>query len=156
MRVLGHMSSLTSPSPVLMRSESRLSKMVRWLALLLLCSAYLQGALCKLFDLQSARTEMVHFGLEPPLAFALVVIVFELVASFMILSGRGRWIGALALAAFTFAANFFANAFWTMPPPGNMMAANGFFEHLGLVGGFTYVALNDLRDRPVSRRKLSV
>ncbi|TCV93426.1 putative membrane protein YphA (DoxX/SURF4 family) [Luteibacter rhizovicinus] len=122
-----------------------LARGARWIARLLLCSAYLQGAICKLFDLTSAQAEMTHFGLSPPLPFALAVIAFELVASLMTLSGRGRWLGALALAAFTFAANFMANPFWTMAPPGNMMAANGFFEHLGLVGGFLWVALDDAR-----------
>jgi uncharacterized membrane protein YphA (DoxX/SURF4 family) len=136
---LGPVSGL-GPVPL-----SRRYAVLRWGALALLCSAYLQGALCKLLDLASARAEMVHFGLRPPMAFALAVIAFELIASAMVLSGRGRWLGALALAGFTFVANFLANPFWSMPAPASMMAANGFFEHLGLVGGFVLVALLDRR-----------
>ena len=35
---------------------------VRWLALLALCAAYLQGGLNKAFDFAAAIAEMQHFG----------------------------------------------------------------------------------------------
>jgi uncharacterized membrane protein YphA (DoxX/SURF4 family) len=56
-------------------------------------------------------------------------------------------LGALALAGFTLFATFVANRFWEMAPPERFMAANSFFEHLGLVGGFLLVAWYDLRER---------
>lgn len=62
----------------------------------------------------------------------------------MILSGRLRWLGALWLAGFTAVATVGANRFWELPMPDRQMAANGFFEHLGLVGGFLLVAWYDL------------
>jgi uncharacterized membrane protein YphA (DoxX/SURF4 family) len=65
----------------------------------------------------------------------------------MILAGIYRCIGALALAAFTLMATLVANRFWQMAPPERFMAANGFFEHLGLVGGFPLVAWHDTRER---------
>jgi uncharacterized membrane protein YphA (DoxX/SURF4 family) len=34
-----------------------------------------------------------------------------------------------------------------MEPPARFMIENGFFEHLGLVGGFLLVAWLDLRQR---------
>jgi uncharacterized membrane protein YphA (DoxX/SURF4 family) len=116
---------------------------LRWIALLLLVSAYLQGGLDKAFDFAAAVGEMHHFGLEPAAPLALAVIVLELGASLLILSGRLRWLGALALAAFTLAATFVANRFWSAPPAERFMLENGFFEHLGLVGGFLLVAWND-------------
>ncbi len=74
---------------------------VRWLALLALCAAYLQGGLTKALDFPVAIAEMNHFGLAPAAPMAALVIALELGASAMILTGFGRWLGALALAAFT-------------------------------------------------------
>jgi uncharacterized membrane protein YphA (DoxX/SURF4 family) len=124
-----------------------LSRGTRWFALLLLCSAFLQGAIDKSMDFPSAVAEMKHFGLAPSAPLAVAVIVLEFGASLMILLGRGRWLAALALAAFTFAATFLANRFWELEPPARIVAANGFFEHLGLVGAFILVAWNDLAER---------
>lgn len=117
---------------------------VRALALLALCGAYLQGGINKALDFDAAMAEMAHFGLAPEAPFAVAVIVLELGASAMILSGRMRWLGALALAAFTAMAAFLANRFWGMAPPERIMAANAFFEHLGLAGAFVLVAWYDL------------
>ena len=122
---------------------------LRWLALLLLCAAYLQGGLQKAWDFPGAIAEMNHFGLAPAAPMALAVIVLELGASALILSGRLRWLGALALAAFTLAATFVALRFWTLSGPERFMATNAFFEHLGLAGGFLLVAWHDLHDRPL-------
>ncbi|GGD26372.1 DoxX family protein [Aureimonas glaciei] len=119
---------------------------IGWLALLLLCAAYIQGPLTKLFDFPVAMAEMEHFGLRPAPLFAVVVILFELAASAMILSGFRRWLGALALAGFTLAATLVALRFWEMAPGfERTMAANAFFEHLGLAGAFVLVAMHDIR-----------
>ncbi len=123
------------------------SPVVRWVALLGLCAAYIQGGLTKAFDFGGAVGEMAHFGLSPAAPFAVAVIALELAASAMILSGRLRWLGALALAAFTLGATFMANRFWQMAPPERFGATNSFFEHLGLVGGFLLVAWHDLDTR---------
>lgn len=118
---------------------------VHWLALLLLCAAYLQGAFDKATDFASAIAEMQHFGLAPAAPLAVAVIAFEFGASLMILTGFHRWLGALGLAGFTLMATFVANRFWELGPPDRFMAANAFFEHWGLVGGFLLVAWHDLR-----------
>lgn len=118
---------------------------VRWLALLALCSAYLQGGLVKLLDFPGAIAEMQHFGLSPAAPMAAAVIALELGASLMILSGRGRGLGALALALFTVAATFMANRFWQVPVTERGGVMNGFFEHLGLAGALVYVAWHDRR-----------
>ncbi|MCW0000760.1 DoxX family protein [Pararhizobium sp. YC-54] len=117
------------------------SPVVRFAALLALCAAYIQGPLTKLFDFPGAIAEMEHFGLHPTAFFAVAVIAFELTASAMILSGFLRWLGALALAAFTLLATFIA-----LLPLGmeRMMATNAFFEHLGLAGAFVIVAGIDI------------
>ena len=125
-----------------------LSPAVRWVALLLLCAAYLQGGLNKAMDFNAAIGEMNHFGLSPAAPLAVAVIVLELGAAALILTGFGRWLGALALGGFTLMATFVALRFWELPVgPERFMAANSFFEHLGLVGGFLLVAWLDLKER---------
>lgn len=121
------------------------ARWVRWLALLAICSAYLQGGFDKAMDFPGAVAEMQHFGLGAAAPLAAAVIVLELAASVMILAGFYRWLGALALAGFTLMASFVANRFWDMVPPDRIMAANAFFEHLGLVGAFLLIAWHDLQ-----------
>lgn len=119
------------------------------LALLALCSAYIQGPLTKLADWPGAIAEMEHFGLRPAPLVAGGVIVFELVASLMVVGGVLRRLAALALALFTLAATLIALRFWTLPAgPERSMAANAFFEHLGLAGAFVFVALHGQRQFP--------
>ncbi len=120
---------------------------IRWLALLALCSAYLQGGIDKAIDFAGAIAEMQHFGLAPAAPLAALTIAVEIGAAAMVLAGIQRWLGALALAGFTLSATFVANRFWEMAPPARFMAENGFFEHLGLVGGFVLVAWHDLVER---------
>ncbi|WP_051356629.1 DoxX family protein [Azorhizobium doebereinerae] len=128
---------------------------VRVLGLAALCAAYLQGGLNKLVDLPGAMAEMAHFGLAPAAPFAAAVIVLELGASALILSGVLRWLGALALCGFTLLATLLALRFWEMPDgPARVMAANAFFEHLGLAGGFLLVACWDLRERAPGEPRL--
>lgn len=117
----------------------------RAIALLALCAAYIQGPLTKIYDFNGAMAEMDHFGLHPAAVFAVVIIVFELTASIMVISGILRWAGALALAGFTLIATFIAIRFWEMAPGmDRMMATNAFFEHIGLAGAFVFVAAYDL------------
>ncbi|HEY4081491.1 MAG TPA: DoxX family protein [Burkholderiaceae bacterium] len=125
-----------------------LPRAVAWLALLGLCSAYLVGGLTKLFDFNAAVGEMQHFGLAPAMPLAAAVIALELVGPALILLGnRYRWLAALALAVFTFAASMLANRFWLLSGPERFMSKNAFFEHLGLVGAFVLVAWYDLTSR---------
>lgn len=124
---------------------------IRWLALLALCAAYLQGGIDKATDFAGAIAENRHFGLEPAAPLAMLTIVVEIGASLLILTGFQRWAGALVLAGFTLMATFVANRFWEMSQPARFMAENGFFEHIGLVGGFLLVAWHDLAERRAER-----
>jgi uncharacterized membrane protein YphA (DoxX/SURF4 family) len=126
---------------------------VRWVALLCLCAAYLQGGLVKAFDFPGAIAEMNHFGLKPEAPLAAATVALELAASLMILSGVYRWLGALSLAGFTLMATFLANRFWEMAPPERFMMANSFFEHIGLCGGFLLVAWHDLNAGDVPQKR---
>lgn len=140
---------MTDPSSTLrlrgLLAEIVAAPVTRTVALLALCSAYIQGPLTKIFDFPGAIAEMNHFGLQPAAAFAVFVIIFEFTASAMVVSGVLRWAGALALSGFTLLATFIALRFWEMAPGmDRMMATNAFFEHLGLAGAFVIVAAIDL------------
>jgi uncharacterized membrane protein YphA (DoxX/SURF4 family) len=146
LRVLGilkgiDMSALTD------RLSRLATPAVRWVALLGLCAAYLQGGFVKLTDINGAVAEMNHFGVSPAMPFAVAVIALEFVASVAILTGYWRWLGALALGAFTVAASFMANQYWNLGPPERFATENAFYEHLGLAGGFLLVAWHDLDRR---------
>jgi uncharacterized membrane protein YphA (DoxX/SURF4 family) len=119
---------------------------VRWIAMLGLCPAYLQGGINKATDWNAAMAEMTHFGLTPAAPFAIAVVVLELGAALMILAGFYRWLGALALAGFTLIATLIANRYWELALPERFIVANSFYEHLGLVGGFLLVAWYDLQE----------
>jgi len=124
---------------------------VRWLALLALCAAYLQGGLDKAYDFAGAVAETQHFGLPFAAPLAALTIVVELGASLLILSGIYRWAGALFLAGFTLFATFVANRFWEMVPSQRFMTANSFFEHISLIGGLILVAWHDLKQPRTER-----
>lgn len=124
---------------------------VRWLMLPAICAAYIQGGLVKALDFSAAIAEMTHFGLQPAALFAGLVVVLELGASALILTGFYRWLGALALAGFTLAATLMANRFWEMSPPERFTGMNGFFEHIGLAGALLLVALYDLKEQKDGR-----
>ena len=126
------------------------SRAVRFIAYLGLCAAYLHGGIVKLTDFPGAIAEMNHYGLTPAPLFAVLVIALELGAPLMILTGRLRWLGALGLAGFTLLATGIALRYWELPVgQERFMAANSFFEHLGLVGGFLLVAWLDYQEKRV-------
>ena len=127
------------------RSFLEAEVVVRWFGLLLLVSAYLQGGLDKTFDFAGAIGEMQHFGIKPAAPAAVATIALELGGSLMVLTGRLRWLGAASLAIFTLAASLVANRFWAASPADRFALENAFFEHLGLVGGFLFVACADWR-----------
>ncbi|KQY36612.1 DoxX family protein [Rhizobium sp. Root483D2] len=139
---------------MLLRMEAKLagvctpvftSHPVRWLGLMALCSIFILSGVTKLLDFSAAVAEMERYGLLPARPIAAVVILFQLSASVMVISGFLRWIGALSLSLFTVLATMIALRFWDMPPgPERFMAMNIFFEHLGLAGAFLLVAWYDL------------
>ncbi|KQO83308.1 DoxX family protein [Rhizobium sp. Leaf262] len=137
--------STTQNAPKTTLSNLLRSPVSQRLALLALCAAYIQGPVTKIFDFHGAIAEMNHFGLSPAPVFAIAVIVFELVASAMVISGFLRWAAALSLVGFTLLATLVALRFWELPSGmDRMMATNAFFEHLGLAGAFIIVAAMDL------------
>lgn len=135
-----NLTTLADPSRAPGRT-TRFGAVAEALILAGLSSAYIQGAVTKLLDFDGALQEMAHFGLQPAPLFAVGVIAFELTASALVISGFQRRAAAYALAAFTLAATLIALRFWTMPAgPARAGATNAFFEHIGLVAAFLFVA----------------
>jgi uncharacterized membrane protein YphA (DoxX/SURF4 family) len=123
------------------------NRLVFYIGLLGLCAAYLQGGIDKILDFSGAVAETERVGLNPAFPLTVATIFTEITASVLILSGFYRWFGALWLAGFTVIATFVANRFWEFPQPDRFNIENSFFEHLGLVGGFTLVAFYDVKNR---------
>jgi XapX domain-containing protein len=153
--VLSRVADAGEYSTLMLRIENLLSSLatsgIRFIALLALCSAYLQGGLVKLTDFGGAVAEAQHFGLPAASLVAVATIITELGGSALILTGFYRWIGAIWLAGFTLIATFVANPFWQIPQPDRFMVENSFFEHLGLVGGFLIVGWWHLTERRTDR-----
>jgi uncharacterized membrane protein YphA (DoxX/SURF4 family) len=152
------MNAIENIAKAVERTAARFATpVVYWIALLGLCAAYLQGGIVKATDFSGAIGEMQHFGLAPAAPLAVAVIVLELGASIMMLTGFYRWLAALGLGSFTLMATLIALRFWELPPGHErFMAANAFFEHLGLVGGFVLVAWHDLKRSAASADKNSL
>jgi len=113
-----------------------------WAARIGLCTAYVYSGISKLLDLPGAVAEAAHFGLQPPAVFAAGVILTQLVGSALVIFGRRRWaaMGALALALFTVVATLIGHPFWNMTGMEQFHNRNSFLEHIGLVGGFLWLA----------------
>lgn len=116
------------------------------LARMILTSAYWVGGVNKLLDFNGAIAEQAHFGLDPPLVFAVATIFVELAGSAMVIASWRTWLGAGALGVFTVLAAVIASPFWAMQGHERFMAMNTFIEHLGLVAGLALAAILARRD----------
>lgn len=114
-----------------------------WVALLarvLLTFPFWLSGLMKAIGFEAALAEMRHFGLEPPVPYALLTIVVQLTGSFLIITGRAAWLGAGALIVFTLLTIPIAHAFWTMFGQQAFLEAMVALEHVGLIGGLLLAA----------------
>ena len=117
-------------------------------ALALLCWPYLASGAAKALDFAGASAEVAGLGLPAPAPLAALTVLVQLGGSALVIAGRLRWLGALALAGFTLAATLLAHAYWAFDPgPERVRQSITFGEHVGLVGAFLYVAWRDLAAR---------
>jgi uncharacterized membrane protein YphA (DoxX/SURF4 family) len=113
---------------------------VLFAARLALTSSYLLGGVTKLVNFPAAIAEQEKFGLHPARLFAALTILVEFGGSALVLSGIAVWLGAGALGCLTAVAMLAADNFWTKSGNERVAQANTFFEHLGLIGGFVFIA----------------
>jgi uncharacterized membrane protein YphA (DoxX/SURF4 family) len=125
--------------PLLMRHP------VRWIALTAICVSFLHHGITRFMDFDVAVSEMERVGMLPAAPIAAAVMVLQIICSIMILTGFWRWIGALALCAFTVSASVMALPFWSMRPGlDRLMASDSFMTNLGVAGGLLLIAWYDL------------
>lgn len=121
------------------------SPAVHTTAFIALCVVYFQGALSKMLDINTALVSMDKLSVQTAVFVALLVIVFELMAAAMIISGHLRWAGALALAGCTVVITLIGLRFWNMGLGiGYNHADDVLYHSLGLVGALVFVAAYDL------------
>jgi uncharacterized membrane protein YphA (DoxX/SURF4 family) len=115
----------------------------------------LLGGLTKLSDFPAAVAEQEHFGLYPGWLWASLAILVELGGSALVISGYLVWLGAGGLGVLTAIAVLVANRFWAEADDARLLAANSFFEHIGLIAGFVLVALIAADQRVTGSRPLA-
>ena len=112
---------------------------VRMIGLALLCAPYIVSGIDKLLDPSSGVDEMLSYGLTPAGPYSAVVTLIQLGCSTLVITGFGRWIGALILAVFTVCATLLADAFWNQRLGFRGPLAEPFFDHIALSGALLLV-----------------
>jgi uncharacterized membrane protein YphA (DoxX/SURF4 family) len=110
------------------------------------------GGLTKLADFPAAVAEQAHFGLRPPVVWAVLAIIVELGASLLVLLQRLVWLAAGGLAVLTVVASWVAEPFWTMQGHARIVAMNAMLEHLGLVAAFAMLTWIVMTRIPVAHQ----
>jgi transmembrane protein len=111
-----------------------------YVARILLTYMFWASGIAKLVDFQAAVGEMAHFGLNPPVAFAIATIIVQLAGSALIILNRWTWLGAGALGIFTLLTIPIAHNFWTMEEPFKTIEFYVVMEHISIVGALMVVA----------------
>jgi transmembrane protein len=111
-----------------------------YVARILLTYMFWASGIAKLVDFQAGVGEMAHFGLNPPVAFAIATIIVQLGGSALIILNRWTWLGAGALGIFTLLTIPIAHNFWTMEEPFKTIEFYVVMEHISIVGALMVVA----------------
>jgi transmembrane protein len=102
---------------------------------------WLSGSM-KLVGFEAGMAEMTRIGLQPAAAFNAAVILTQIVSSIAIISNRGAWLGAAALAIFTALTIPLVHHFWAITEePFRTIAMHTASEHVGIIGGLLAVAV---------------
>jgi transmembrane protein len=99
------------------------------------------SGLAKLLDFRGAQAEMAMFGLHPPTAFAVAVIITQLVGAALVIHGRHAWLGAGIMAVFTLLTIPLVHSFWAKSGPEAIASMHVAVEHIGMCGGFALAAI---------------
>ena len=102
---------------------------------------FIVAAIVEIADFRAAVAAQAHFGMYPPVVWAVWAIIVQIAGSVIIISGRRIWLGAGILAVFTAATNVVVHRFWEFSGQARFESRNEIFEHFGLVGGFVVVAI---------------
>jgi transmembrane protein len=129
--------------PILLSSGTLLA------ARILLTFPFWGSGLAKLIDFQGGVAEMAMFGLNPPAAFNVAVLLTQLVGSALIIANRWTWLGAGALGVFTALTIPVVHHFWSLDGERAVVAFHTATEHVGMIGALVLVAALSERMRRV-------
>jgi transmembrane protein len=129
--------------PILLSSSTLLA------ARILLTFPFWGSGLAKLIDFQGGVAEMAMFGLNPPAAFNVAVLLTQLVGSALIIANRWTWLGAGALGVFTALTIPVVHHFWRLDGERAIVAFHTATEHVGMIGALVLVAALSERMRRV-------
>ena len=129
--------------PILLSSGTLLA------ARILLTFPFWGSGLAKLIDFQGGVAEMAMFGLNPPVAFNILVLLTQLVGSALVIANRWTWLGAGALGVFTALTIPVVHHFWSLEGERAVVAFHTATEHVGMIGALVLVAVLSERMRRV-------
>ena len=129
--------------PILLSSGTLLA------ARILLTFPFWGSGLAKLIDFQGGVAEMAMFGLNPPAAFNVAVLLTQLVGSALVIANRWTWLGAGALGVFTALTIPVVHHFWSLDGERAIVAFHTATEHVGMIGALVLVAALSERMRRV-------
>lgn len=129
--------------PILLNSGTLLA------ARILLTFPFWGSGLAKLIDFQGGVAEMAMFGLNPPAAFNVAVLLTQLVGSALVIANRWTWLGAGALGVFTALTIPVVHHFWRLDGERAIVAFHTATEHVGMIGALVLVAALSERMRRV-------
>lgn len=116
------------------------SRVLWFLARLLLAVVFLSSGLAKLLAWDNSVAEMQAAGLQPPVLFNLASAVVLLGGSLCLLLDRLIWLGSGALAVFMLLFRA-VHAFWTKHGAEQQLALFFALEHLSVIGGLICAAI---------------
>jgi len=114
--------------------------LVPFLARILICAIFVQGALGKIFGWSSQIAYMQSRGIAftgPLLAAALVI---ESVGVLCLLTGFAARPAAAIMFAYLVAVSVLLHPFWSAPPSSAGMLQTHFLKNMGIAGGLLMVA----------------
>ncbi|HWL82386.1 MAG TPA: DoxX family protein [Roseomonas sp.] len=114
---------------------------VEAIARILLTFPFWGSGLAKLIDFQGGVAEMAMFGLNPPAAFNIAVIITQLGGSALIILNRWTWLGAGALGVFTALTIPLVHHFWSLEGERGIVAFHTATEHVGMIGALVVVSI---------------
>lgn len=129
-----------------------LSSRVLWfIARLLLAVVFLSSGLAKVLAWDSSLLEMQAAGLQPPWLFNLLTAIVLLGGATCLLLDRALWLGAGALATFLLLTIVIVHTFWNKQGPAQQLALFFALEHLSVIGGLACAAIASHARRAMRR-----
>ncbi|AYY82083.1 MAG TPA: DoxX family protein [Proteus vulgaris] len=117
------------------------SRVLWFIARLLILVLFLSSGFAKVFDYENSLAEMRAAGLNPDWFFNIATAVVLFSGSLLVLFDRYLWLGAGALAVFLFLTIVVVHTFWNMTGDKAMLSMYFAIEHTSVIGGLMAMAM---------------